>query len=340
MKTDTQTNVVEAYASRFTPHTIVDTRRITDGSINETFEITTADEEKFIVQRMAPIFPPSVMDNLSLVEPYVVKAGVAIPHGVKTVVGDSYVVNGGGTWYRALTYIPGKTIHDSISVAGAKSAGQLVGRFHSALADCQAELAEAIPHFHDTAFYLRKMQRIADNCVDEAKRSSLGPIVREIAERAQDLALDVTTFPQRIIHADLKVSNVRFGERDEAVGLIDMDTMMRGSIVTEMGDALRSWCGTAGEDDANQVFDVDICKAALEGYASTANGITEREVKAIPDGIRLLALELAARFVTDAYEETYFAKSSLYPSLYEQCKTKAENQLRFLKAFEAKQSLL
>lgn len=341
MKHATPTEVVLPYAAAFTHQPVVRIERITDGSINETFEVYTQGGGHFILQHMSTLFKPSVMDNLALVTPYAKEKGVLIPHGLPTVDGLPYKVNGDGSWYRALSYIPGKTIHDSMTVGQVYSAGKLVGSFHSALSTCDGQLNVAINHFHDTHYYLERMNKVAAACTDRDKKRALEPIVSEINARRDSLTVDVRTLPQRIIHADLKASNIRFGENDEALALIDMDTLMRASVVTEMGDAFRSWCGTAGEDNSQQVFDEEIYKAGMKGYVETAEGITPEEIHAIPEGIRILTIELASRFVTDAYEETYFAlRTELYPTLYEQCKTKAENQLRFLKAFEEKRESL
>jgi Ser/Thr protein kinase RdoA (MazF antagonist) len=331
---------IVAHAAYFSAEPIVSIVRITDGSINDTYEVKTDSGFVFILQKMSTLFKPNVMDNLALVTPYVQARGVLIPCGIKTVDGEAYKVNGDGSWYRALSFIEGKTIHDSMTTAQVHSAGRLVGSFHSALASCREELAIALPHYHDTPFYFERMERVVRECTDEMKRETLSPIVAEINVLKDSLIVDVRTLPQRIIHADLKTSNIRFSEEGEALALIDMDTMMRGSVVTEMGDAFRSWCGTAGEDNSEQVFDAEIFKAGMKGYIETAEGITEKEIVSIAEGIRILTIELASRFVTDAYEESYFARSSKYPSLYEQCKTKAENQLLFLKAFEGKRGSL
>ncbi|MFM2381788.1 MAG: hypothetical protein RLZZ76_555 [Candidatus Parcubacteria bacterium] len=332
---------IVTYAQRFAAKSLVSVTRITDGSINDTYEVKTKEGERFILQKMSSLFKPSVMDNLAQVTPYVVAKSVMIPAGISATTGEAYLVASDDSWYRALTYIPGKTIHDGLSVESALSVGRLVGKFHSALSVCDAHLEVPIPHFHDTKHYVARMSRIARGHTDAVKQKTLMPIVEAIEKHIDTLTVDVTTLPQRIIHADLKVSNVRFSEEGEAIALIDMDTMMRGSVVTEMGDALRSWCGTAGEDSSEQVFDETIYASAMRGYTETAEGVTKAEIDAIPEGIRVLTLELASRFVTDAFEESYFAhRESLYASLYEQCKTKAENQLLFLKAFEEKRGLL
>ncbi len=326
-------------AAAFTTDKIATIVQITDGAINQTYLVETLGG-RFIFQKMNKIFSPVVMGNLDLIQPYVKRAGVLVPQGVDTIDGDPYMLNGGEHWYRALKFVPGKTIHDHVSVSLAESAAALIGSFHAALADCQADLAVALPNFHNTPHYMDRLESVAASNVDEKKRETLAPLAAEILNKYKDTYVDLSDLPQRIIHADLKISNVLFSDEGEAIALIDMDTVMRASVVVEMGDAIRSWAGTAGEDDSNQVFDEAIAHAAIESYRAAAGGVTKQELDLIPYGIGLLTLELAARFVTDAYEEDYFALSTKYDSLYEQNKTRAENQLHFLEAFEAKRELL
>jgi len=89
------------------------------------------------------------------------------------------------------------------------------------------------------------------------------------------------------------------------VAILDLDTTGRGAIATEMGDALRSWCNSNGEL-GSALFDTATYEAAVKGYFSTATFLTDEEKKYIPLGIKTIALELAARFLSDAFEEAYF----------------------------------
>jgi len=326
-------------AAAFTTDKIATIVQITDGAINETYLVETLGG-RFVLQKMNKIFSPVVMGNLALIQPYVTNAGVLVPHGLDTIDGNPYVLNGGEYWYRALKFVPGKTIHDHVAVSQAESAAALVGAFHSALAPCEADLAVALPNFHDTPHYMDQLKEVMWANTDEEKTKTLEPLATQVLKLYEETYVDLSALPQRIIHADLKISNVLFSDEGEAIALIDMDTLMRGSVVVEMGDALRSWCGVAGEDSVNQVFNEEIAINAIESYREAAIGVTAEEIKLIPYGIRLLTLELAARFVTDAYNEDYFALSTKYDSLYEQNKTRAENQLHFLTAYEAKRNLL
>lgn len=333
MKTQTEKeDEIRSIAQQFTSECIATIMPVTDGSINTTYEVVTESGERFILQGMSEIFDTAVLDNLMNVGPLLNKSGVTIPTCCPTTSGKFYVENA-HRWYRALTFIPGSTIHDSVTPESAESAGALIGRFHSALVDADIVIQKPIPHFHDTDYYMDRLERIQVEYAESEKGDTLDALATEIRSRYDALGHVATALPTRIIHGDLKISNVRFDAAQNAIALIDMDTLMPGTIQIEMGDALRSWCGTAGEDSRDQVFDRDVYEAAFAGYVNTAQHISAEEIACIPSGIQLLTLELAARFVMDAYEETYFTLSSKYSSLYEQNKTRAENQLTFLKVF-------
>jgi len=84
-------------------------------------------------------------------------------------------------------------------------------------------------------------------------------------------------------------------------------------------------------------FNMNIYVSALGGYFLTARFLTKEERDAIPHGVKLLTLELAARFVVDAFNENYFVlNSSKYKNLFEQNKKRAENQYEFFQKFSEK----
>ena len=78
-------------------------------------------------------------------------------------------------------------------------------------------------------------------------------------------------------------------------------------IAYELGDALRSWCNPGGEDPSAVAFDVETCRAALEGYvAGLGRELSVAERRAILLGVEWVSLELSARFLADALLESYF----------------------------------
>jgi hypothetical protein len=78
-----------------------------------------------------------------------------------------------------------------------------------------------------------------------------------------------------------------------------------GTIDTELGDALRSWCNQSSEDAPEARFEVSLFQAAMEGYAS-AGALTAAEWSSVVPGVERICWELSARFARDALEEAYF----------------------------------
>jgi Ser/Thr protein kinase RdoA (MazF antagonist) len=103
---------------------------------------------------------------------------------------------------------------------------------------------------------------------------------------------------RQLIHGDPKFDNFLFVGR-RAVALVDFDTLMRGSVLLDLGDALRSWCRKDGF-----VFDNRLFEEVVEAYRSEYRPPYTRDQ--IQSAIALITLELCARYVADAYEESYF----------------------------------
>ena len=114
--------------------------------------------------------------------------------------------------------------------------------------------------------------------------------------------------PDRIVHGDPKINNILFGhDSDEAICLVDLDTITRMPLPLELGDAMRSWCNPASEDDRYGEFSAPLFRDAVTGYAEVADGWIERaEWSAIVHATQTILVELAARFCADALNESYF----------------------------------
>ena len=138
----------------------------------------------------------------------------------------------------------------------------------------------------------------------------------------------------RIIHGDLKASNVRF-EGDRAVALIDLDTLQHGTLETELGDALRSWCNQATEDELEARLDLAVFEAAMTGYATAMRRgppLLEAEWRSIVPGWLRITTELASRFLNDALEERYFSWDRRFGSRGEHNLVRARGQVALARA--------
>jgi Ser/Thr protein kinase RdoA (MazF antagonist) len=280
--------------------------RFGTGLINDTFLVTTARGE-YVVQRINRLVfsdPRVLMDNVATVSLHLERRFV--PELVAARSGGWIVVDAGETW-RAWRRVPDTESCVGISAARVRSAAQLLGSFHAALADLDpTTLAETIPHFHDPSRRLAALRDAidADPCgrVDEvAPEIDRALAAAPLATRAHEL---VARVPRRVAHNDAQLANVLF-RGDEAVCLVDLDTIMPTAWFWDVGDLLRSAACDAAEDDPDprrNAADPVLVRAILDGYrAGVAPAVKagSPEDEALESAGALITYEQALRFLTD-----------------------------------------
>jgi len=317
------------------------------GIINATFLVRGV-VARYVVQRLnAGVFrnPEAVMGNVERVTAHL--AGKAASGGgralrlVRTVDGGGWVKEGGSYW-RCYDYVEGcKTVNVIETLGQAREAGRAFGEFLRLVGDLPVEeLVETIPQFHDTmSRYERLMQAAARDVCGRA-----GAVGRELAAirqrkplaaRFQDLEAR-GEIRRRVVHNDTKINNVMFDAvSGEAVCVIDLDTVMPGLALHDFGDLVRSATNPAAEDErelARVVPRMDVFGAIAEGFLAAAGDIlTQREREELAIAPQVLALELAARFLTDHLEgDGYFQIQRAGQNL-DRCRA----QLALLAGFEA-----
>ena len=118
--------------------------------------------------------------------------------------------------------------------------------------------------------------------------------------------------PSRVTHNDTKLNNVLIDTRtDKAVCVIDLDTMMPGSICYDFGDSIRFGCNPCLEDTPETekvVFNMPLFETYTEGYLSVfGKTITDVERELLPMGAILMTYECGIRFLTDYLDgDVYF----------------------------------
>ena len=272
------------------------------GLINETW-LYVAGDGRGVLQRLNPLFPPRINADIDVVTAHLAGAGLATPRIVPTLSDELWCELGDDGVWRCLTYVEGTTLSRPDGPQTVREAAAMLGRFHGCLADLDHEFSFVRDGVHDTDHHVSRLSEAAANRTVD----SVVPLARDILEAAADLP-PLPGTPDRVLHGDPKLDNVRFDDAGRlALCLVDLDTLRRGPLAHDLGDALRSWCNRSGEDDPRAQLDLSFLDAALRGYAEGAGGaLTPDEIASLPIGLERIALELAARFCTDAYEDCYF----------------------------------
>ena len=309
-----------------------------NGHINSTFLVTTEKGTRYILQRLSEeAFKdvPALMENISGIAKFLdakAKAEGTPCHvlpPVETSDGQTYVhVTEAGADAAAGYYRVTPFAEHSICLEKPESDEDFYqcaiafGTFISELADYPAEtLHETIPNFHNTP----DRYRIFHETLERAKENpELAPRVKaaeneiefvlEREERAGMLQQlrESGDLPTRVTHNDTKLNNVLLDEETrKLLYVIDLDTVMPGLSLYDYGDCIRFGAATAAEDetDLSKVHcDLHLFEVFTKGFLESCKGLTELEIKLLPEGARTITLELGVRFLTDWLDgDKYFA---------------------------------
>ena len=290
-----------------------------EGHINVTYLVTT-DKKRYIMQKMnTNVFPNSVqlMKNICAVTEYLRAQGVETLNVVPTKEGESFL-QADANW-RVYDFI-----EDTVTYQTAPSgkvfanSGKAFGQFQNYLSGFDASvLYDIIPNFHDTPKRFRDFKAALEaDKLGRAKdcKSEIDFILSHEATYATAMeGLSNGTLPLRVTHNDTKLNNILMDAKtDEARAVIDLDTVMPGSMIFDFGDSIRFGASTAAEDekDLDKVhFSLELFRAYAEGYCSAVkDSITPREKELLPYGAYLMTIECGMRFLTDYLAgDTYFA---------------------------------
>jgi len=292
-----------------------------------------------------------VMENIVRVTGHIAAklraAGFAdISRRVLTVVparnGKAFVCDGEGGYWRTYLFIEGAHSNQvATSPDEVRFLGESIGHFHKQLADMPPpRLHEGIPNFHDMEKrYVKFHKVIEDDKCGRAKevRDEIN-FLFENEERGAILirGLKSGELPERICHNDTKMNNILIDDKTrEALCVVDLDTVMPGTALFDIGDLIRTVPSTAEEDetDLSKVrFNLNLFKPLVEGFMSEARDFfTEKEKSLIVESGRNLTHIMALRFLTDYLEGDVYYQIARPRHNVDRCR----NQIALIKSLDA-----
>ncbi len=338
--------------------TIAHTEEIHSGNINCTFLVAVHEGEEqreYIFQRINTFVfkqPEEVMDNILNVTEHIKKKlverdGTYRRRVLSFLVGDDgkpyhYTTNNKHFW-RVYEYIDHVVAYDMVEKpVHFYEAGRSFGEFQCLLSDFPAQsLSEIIINFHNTPIrYLNFRQAIEADAV--GRRAEVQEEINFLLEREAECSAIIDRLasgeiPYRVTHNDTKINNILFDNMTEkAICVIDLDTVMPGSALYDFGDAVRYGASTAREDerDLSKVsLDLNLYEQFTKGFLeSLGKSLTESELALLPQSVKIMALELATRFLADYLDgDRYFKTTSDDHNL-----VRARTQIQLVRDMEAK----
>ncbi len=290
-----------------------------EGHINLTLLVTT-DKKRYIMQKMnTRIFtdPDGLMANICGVTQHLSSRGIETLCVIPTKNGENYL-----KWedcYRVYDFIENTVTYQKVTDKEVfKNSGKAFGEFQNYLAEFDAsKLTEIIKRFHDTPNRFENFKAaLKADAFDRAKECEKEIKFILSHENTYGIAMEGLkdgSIPLRVTHNDTKLNNILMDAKSgEARAVIDLDTIMPGSMLFDFGDSIRFGASTAAEDeqDLSKVhFDITLFRAYAEGFvAAVKDSITSREAELLPYGAYLMTIECGMRFLTDYLSgDTYFA---------------------------------
>lgn len=299
-----------------------------DGLINTTWLVKDlATEKEFVFQQInVNVFkdPDAITSNIRLIDDYLKEnhPQYLFTSPVKALDGSDMVLSPDGGYFRLFGYIGGSVTHNELEKPlQAYEAARQFGQFTRLLAGINiSKLKTTIPDFHNLTLRFDQFTDSLKNASPERLENAKEVIEFLLAGRNIALEyLDITQSPDfklRVTHHDTKISNVLFDNQDKGLCVIDLDTIMPGYFISDMGDMMRTYLSPVSEEESDFskiTVRPEFFRAIVKGYLSQMKDeLTDAEKKAIIYAGKFMIYMQALRFIAD-----YLNNDVYYGSRYE-----------------------
>lgn len=326
-------------------------QQIGSGHINRTFLLSTQSDQQFILQNINTLVfkdPFAIANNIKLVADYlkVHHPNYLFPAPIPTLNGE-LMFECEKEYWRLLPFISNATAFDSLSdPKQAYEAAKQFGKLSRLLNHFNADLLKpTIPGFHDLTWRYEQFIAALGKADEQLKENATQQIATALQQQqlviyAQSLAQN-ENIPNRVMHHDTKISNVLLNANDyTGVCVIDLDTLMPGKFISDLGDMMRTYLCAFDENETDLTkinIRLPYFSATIKGYLTEMGAIlTTAEKEIILFAGKYIIYMQALRFLTD-----YLNGSIYYPINYaNQNLDRAKNQFKLLDDFFKNEKIL
>ena len=312
------------------------------GLIHKTWKVTYGSEQYVLQEINQRVFkkPHVIADNLRQLDYYRKARVPEFPFTAPLAGNDRKgFVEVDDHLFLLTPFVAGSTAVSSITNPDqAYEAAFQFGRFAKAFSGFPAErLTDTIPQFHDLSFRFDQFRdAIANGNPQRLQRATkLIATIDDFSWILDDFERIRATqiIGKRVTHHDTKISNVLFDQNGKGLCVVDLDTVMAGYFISDLGDMMRTYLAEASEEvqDLKEInIRDDVFEAVICGYLdNTADMLSSDERKFLFYSGSFMMLMQAARFLTD-----YLRNDRYYGAKYEEHNfVRAANQLTLLQQY-------
>ncbi|MEI6088077.1 MAG: aminoglycoside phosphotransferase family protein [Bacteroidota bacterium] len=319
------------------------------GLINHTWKIQSSKGDYILQTINQNVFPDpqAIANNIDAVGDYLQKnyPDYFFVHPIQTKAGYSMVCFD-NEYYRMFPFVMGshaKTVVDTASEA--YEAAKQFGIFTKLLSGFNIKkLGFTLPDFHNlTLRYQQFEEALISGDLERIKQSK--QIIQKLIKfktivKIYQSILMHPDFKKRVTHHDTKISNILFNDANQGICVIDLDTLMPGLFISDVGDMMRTYLCPVSEEETDLTkitIRTEIYQAIVNGYSDAmGDELTKKEKQHFFYAAQFMIYMQALRFLTD-----HLNNDRYYGAKYEgQNFVRAANQIKLLEKLTEKESIL
>lgn len=310
------------------------------GLINHTWKVSGPGHE-YILQRInKSIFksPEDIAANIRHIARYLARntSPYLFISPIESSNGSDLVQDEFGEYFRLTPFVSGSRTIDTVETKDqAFQAARQFGLFTKLLSGFDSRLLKyTLTDFHNLTLRFSQFTKAHENASPLMKKNAGAAIDSALKHvsivRVYENIVREKSIPIRVIHHDTKISNVLFNADDEGLCVIDLDTVMPGYFISDLGDMMRTYLSPASEEEKDLdkvVVRKDFFKAIISGYFHEMGDVlTVKEKELVIYAGEFIIYMQAIRFLTD-----YLSGNIYYTVSYAgQNLVRALNQFRLL----------